>query len=78
MQIYTVHKGTLISGVVVKRTPAFVEVAITSPYSKLFTSSALPRVKHQTDSVEMEALGTLYKKLLIELYQVGHVISNVR
>jgi len=72
MQISTVYNGTLITGVVVSRTPAFLEVAITSPFSKIRTSRRLPgsargQIRYEGAALEFES-----SALLVELYEIAN------
>jgi hypothetical protein len=71
MQVSTIHNGTLITGVVLKCTPSFLEVAITSPYSKLSTSRRM-----SADICQAECAGDVLESecssLLVELYELAN------
>ena len=76
MQVSTIHNDTLITGVVLKSTPFFIEVAITSPFSKLFMSRSLPACFRQDTERESQLLENEYLSLLIELYEVANSSLN--
>lgn len=75
MQVSTVYNGTLITGVVLKCTPSFLEVTITSPFSKLSTSRRMPAGFCQSECVG-EALEQQCSSLLMELYEVANSALN--
>lgn len=72
MQVSTIHNGTLITGVVLKCTPFFLEVAITAPFSKLSTSRCMPAGFCQGVGGADEALESQCASLLVELYEVAN------
>lgn len=76
MQISTIHNGTLIAGVILKHTPFFLEVAITSPFSKISTSRRMPTVLRKHRRYEGVALEHECEALLIELYEIASVSIN--
>ena len=76
MQVSTIHNDTLITGVVLKSTPFFIEVAITSPFSKLLMSRSLPACFRQDTEREEQLLENEYLSLLVELYEVANSSLN--
>ena len=76
MQVSTIHNGILITGVVVKHTASFLEVAITSPFSKLSTSRHLPASFRKVTGCVGSALESECSSLLVELYEVANRSLN--
>lgn len=72
-QISTVYNGTLITGVVLKHTPSFLEVAITSPFSKISTSKRMREVTAEYVGVERDNLERECASLLVELYTLARL-----
>lgn len=77
MHISTVYRGTRITGVVVKQSRSFIEVAITSPYSKLSSRRHLPRVDQRYRCYRGAELEKKSQELLIELYQVASAAKRL-
>lgn len=71
MQVSTIYNDTLITGVVLQCTPFFIEVAITSPFTKLSSSRSLPAGFRQQIECLDERLKSECSSLLIELYEVA-------
>ena len=69
MKISTTHKGISLTGVVLAHSPHFLEVAITSPVSKLITSRSIPYFARQHRRFEGEYYRVTCEALLIELYE---------
>ncbi len=76
MQVSTIHNDTLVTGVVLKSTPFFIEVAITSPFSKLFMSRNLPACFRKHSERKGKQLESEYLSLLVELYEVANSSLN--
>lgn len=71
MQISTTCHGQLVKGEIVRYTSSFLEVAITSPVSKISTRHLLPRTGKQYQRYEGRELELKCQELLRELYQVS-------
>jgi hypothetical protein len=70
MKISTTHKGVTLTGVVIAHAPYFLEVAITSPVSKLITSRSIPTFARAHRRFEGQGLEQACCELLIELYEI--------
>ena len=72
MQFSTLHNGTIITGVVVERSSYFLEVAITSPFTKLSTSRRMSADARRRKAYEGELLESECSLLLVELYELAN------
>jgi hypothetical protein len=72
MQVSTIHNGTLITGVVLKCAPFYLEVAITSPFSKLSTSRRMPNGFCQSAGCVGRVFQNECASLLVELYEIAN------
>jgi len=71
MQVSTIYHGTLITGVVVQQTSHFIEVAITSPFSKILTRRYIPKTTDGQTECPTNAFKEKYVEMLVELYEVA-------
>ena len=71
MQISTTYNGTLITGVVLKHKPYFLEVQITSPYTKMATSRSVPTFARNHIRYQGETFTKRCEELLVEIYKVA-------
>jgi len=76
MKVSTIYNGTLITGVVLERSPQFLEVAITSPFTKLSTSRRLSAQLDTSRTAVDKMLEVECTSLLVELYEVASSALN--